>query len=165
MKQNDVVKLTNITQKYKSLNLYKNVSGIILKVLPNDKLLVLFVNEKNIGDYAVVEVVNQDLEKQDYSLPSDFLKNLEDSNKISSETFYKKESFEIHNLSEYDMVELLVEEEKYSSLGIHKGDTGIIASNKIIQNSVLVAFSGVDNDNNFFGDCISVKIKDLKKIK
>ena len=37
--------------------------------------------------------------------------------------------------------------------------------NNAIQNYIEVDFSGIDKDGNYYGDCISVKINDLKVIK
>ena len=37
--------------------------------------------------------------------------------------------------------------------------------NKAVQNYIEVDFSGIDENGNFYGDCISVKIDDLKVIK
>ena len=37
--------------------------------------------------------------------------------------------------------------------------------NKAVQNYIEVDFSGIDENGIFYGDCISVKIDDLKVIK
>ena len=76
MKENDIVTLINLKQDYKNKNLYLNTNGIILKVLPYEKLQVLFLNDKIVGDYAVVVVNKTDVKKQDISLPLDFINEL-----------------------------------------------------------------------------------------
>lgn len=68
-------------------------------------------------------------------------------------------------IKEYDMVELLVEEDSYAKFGIHKGDRGCVMDNSAVQNYIEVDFSGIDKNGEFYGDCISVKIDDLKVIK
>ena len=68
-------------------------------------------------------------------------------------------------IQEYDTVELLVEEDRYSKIGEHKGDRGCVMDNKTAQNYTGVDFSGIDEDENYYGDCISVNINDLKVIK
>ena len=57
IKNYDIVTSFNLKPKYKDSNLYINVNGIVLKALPNNQNLVLFLNDKIIGDHAVVEVV------------------------------------------------------------------------------------------------------------
>ena len=63
------------------------------------------------------------------------------------------------------MVELLIEDEKYSKFGVHKGDKGCVISNYAIQNQVEVDFSWVDKNGNFYGDCIVVDVDDLKVLE
>lgn len=68
-------------------------------------------------------------------------------------------------INEYDMVELLVEEERCSKFGVHKGYRECVMDNKAVQNYIEVDFSGIDENGKFYGDCISVKIDDLKVIE
>ena len=68
-------------------------------------------------------------------------------------------------INKYDMVELLVEEERYTKFGIHKGDRGCVMDNNAVQNYIEVDFSGIYKDRNCYGDCISAKIDDLKVIE
>lgn len=63
------------------------------------------------------------------------------------------------------MVELLVENAKYAKYGIHKGDKGCVMDDNAVQNYVEVDFSGIDKNGNFYGDCISVNVDDLKVIE
>ena len=69
------------------------------------------------------------------------------------------------SINEYDIVELLVEEDRYTKFGVHKGARGCVMDNKAVQNYIEVDFSGIDENGKFYGDCISVKIDDLKVIK
>ena len=165
MKINDIVALINLKKEYKSKNLYENVNGIVLKVLPYNNFLVLFLNNKIVGDYAVVEVHKADIKKENIDLPMDFIYELKKTNKLSEENLLKKQSFDKFIFNECDFVELLVEDEKYNKYGIHKGDVGVVAIDYAIDKSILVDFSGVDKNGNFSGDCIAVKTDDLKLIK
>ncbi len=72
-------------------------------------------------------------------------------------TFFKKKKFK-----EYDLVELIVEDERYAKEGIHKGDKGCVMDDNAVQGYILVDFSGIDENGQYYGDCISVKIEDLK---
>lgn len=164
MKINDIVTLKNLDAKYNKHNLYKNVNGIVLKVLPYNKSLILFLNDKIIGDYAVVEVDNYDLKIEKEILPMNFTSELENLKKLNEEKLLKKQSFEKLSFNECDYVEMIVEEERYAKQGIHKGDRGVVAIDYAVNNSILVDFSGIDKEGNYYGDCISVKVGDIKLI-
>ena len=123
---------------------------------------LLFLNDKIIGDYAVVEIDNIDLKLEDVKLPIDFIQELKKSDKLKEEKLYEKQEFKVLNLAECDVVELLVEDEKYSKFGIHKGDVGVVAIDYATNDSIWVDFSRVDKNGKYYGDCISVKIQDLK---
>ena len=58
-----------------------------------------------------------------------------------------------------------LQKEGYSKHGIHKGDIGCVMDSNAVQGYVEVDFNGIDENNNHYGDCISVKISDLKVIK
>lgn len=165
MKENDIVTLINLKAKYRKNNLYLHTNGIVLKPLPYCQSLVLFLNDKIVGDYAVVTVDNEDLKKEDIKLPIDFINELKNTDKLKEANLDKKQSYKSMNLNECDLVELLVEKDIYSKYGIHKGDTGVVAIDYSVGDSILVDFSGIDKNGNYYGDCISVKIKDLKVLK
>lgn len=161
MKKLDLVKLKNCTP-YKSQNLIKNMHGIVVDV-NCEEADVLFFNPHNVGDYAIVNIKTTDLDLDKEKLPI----------KIENELFSKLDDLKLKAknvlepiaINEYDMVELLVEEERYTKFGIHKGDKGCVMDNNAVQNYIEVDFSGIDKDGNYYGDCISVKIDDLKVIK
>ena len=165
MKTNDIVTLTNLKKEYKNKNLYLNVNGVVLKVLPYDKLQVLFLNDRIVGDYAVVTVNKNDVKNLNAKLPLNVVEELKNSNKLTFETVEKKQKFKELIFNECDKVELLVEDEKYAKFGAHKGDIGNVAIDYAVSDSILVDFSGIDENGNYYGDCISVKIEDLKIIK
>ena len=165
MKENDIVILVNLKDKYKEHNLYKNSNGVILKTLAYNKSLVLFLNDKIVGDYAVVEIDNDDLKIEKIKLPMDFINELHNTNKLNKDNLYKKQNFQLLQFKECDLVELTVEDEKYTKEGIHKGDTGVIAIDYAVNGAILVDFSGIDENGEYYGDCISVKLEDLKLVK
>lgn len=137
----------------------------MLKIENHEKSMVLFLNDKIVGDYAVLKVSNEDIKKVDIKLPINFISELKKSNKLNEENLLKKQSFKKFEFKECNLVELLVEDEKYSKFGIHKGDTGVIAIDYAVDDYILVDFSGIDKNGKYYGDCISVKIDDLKLIK
>ena len=69
-----------------------------------------------------------------------------------------------NKFKEFDSVELISEKEIYLKFGITKGQKGIVAHNTIVDNHILVDFTGVNKNGEFFGDTISVNIDDLKKL-
>ena len=165
MKKNEIVILTKLKKEYSDKNLYQNVKGVVLKSQTYNKSLVFFLNDKIVGDYAVIEVFNSDVEKTDVELPKQIIAELKGSNKLNNDNLLKKQSFKKLEFNECDFVELIVEDEKYTKFGAHKGDTGVVAIDYATENSILVDFSGIDKNGNYYGDCISVDMKDLKLIK
>ena len=161
MKKLDLVKL-KIDKPYKSHNLNIDMHGIVVDV-NFDNADVLFFNPHNVGNYAIVNVKTIDLDLDKEKLPTEFEKEL--LSKLETLKLKTKNVIETIAINEYDMVELLVEEERYTKFGIHKGDRGCVMDNNAVQNYIEVDFSGMDKDGNYYGDCISVKIDDLKVIK
>lgn len=161
MKKLDLVKLKN-DKPYKTYNLVKDMHGIVVE-LNFDNADVLFFNPQNVGDYAIVNVKNVDLELEKEKLPVKFEKEL--LSKLDDIIEKAKNEIQPIKNKEYDMVELLVEEERYTKFGIHKGDRGCVMDNNAVQNYIEVDFSEIDKNGEFYGDCISVKIDDLKVIK
>ena len=161
MKKLDLVKLKN-DRPYKSHNLIKGMHGIVVDV-NFDNADVLFFNPHNVGDYAIVNVKLVYLELDKEELPKEFEKEV--LSKLETLKLTVKNVIEPIAINEYDMVELLVEEERYAKFGIHKGDRGCVMDNNAVQNYIEVDFSGIDKNGEFYGDCISVKIDDLKVIK
>lgn len=160
MNKLNLVKLKN--DNYKSHNLTKDMRGIVLKT-NYDNADVLFFNPNNVGDHAVVNIKNEDLESDKEKLPAELEKELlSASDNIKSKA---KDVLAAIAINEYDMVELLVEEERYAKFGAHKGDVGCVMDSNAVQNYIEVDFSGIDKKDNYYGDCISVKIDDLKLIK
>ncbi|MFQ6752341.1 MAG: hypothetical protein ACLRFL_02090 [Clostridia bacterium] len=161
MKKYDLVKLIN-ESPYLKYNLTKNAHGIIINSYI-DTMDVMFFNPQNYGDYIIVKIKAQDLILEKEKLPNKVIKEFEQKKeKIISKA---KEILQTLPVKAYNIVELIVEDEKYTKFGIHKGDRGCVMDDIAVDNCVEVDFSGIDEDRNYYGDCISVNIKDLKVIK
>lgn len=161
MKIYDFVELINSLEYLEEKGIFKESKGTIIK-LENNIASVLFFNEKNMGDYAVANV-NTKFLKTIGEFPTGDLTNL--NNFIKNLDQEKHDKLKYPNIKEYDLVELLIEDEKYSKFGVHKGDKGCVISNYAIQNQVEVDFSWVDKNGNFYGDCIVVDVDDLKVLE
>ena len=161
MKKFDLVLLKN-ENPYKQYNLEKNMHGIVLEKY-FDTLIVLFFNPKNQGDYITATISVSDVTVCNEKIPEKMINELSSNFDIIKSK--SKEKFEPLRIKAYDMVELLVEDSKYTKYGIHKGDRGCVMENYAVQNYVEVDFSGIDENGEFYGDCISVKIEDLKVIQ
>lgn len=161
MKKFDLVRIIN-EEPYLKNNLKKDMYGVIINIIENT-LEVLFFNPQNMGDYAIICVRAKDVECQSEKLPIEIQKELTlNMDKIINK---KEDILKPIKFNEYDLVELLVEDKKYSKFGIHKGEQGCVMSNRAVENYIEVDFSGIDENGEYYGDCISVKIEDLKKIK
>lgn len=161
MKNIKLIKLIN-EKPYTKNNLKKDVYGIMIDK-NNVDATVLFFNSQNIGDYAVVQVDNKDMEIQKEKLPNEAEKEI--LSNVDKILHNAKDFLEPLKIEEYDLVELLVEDSKYIKFGIHKGARGCVMQSSAVKNYIEVDFSGVDKYGKFYGDCISVKIEDLKVIK
>lgn len=165
MKEYDIVTLIKLKKEYADKNLYLNAHGVVIKILTNDKLLVIFFNDKMIGDYAVVEVCMADVKKCDEKLPLFLVRELKQSKKFNLDKIGQKKELKLVPFNECDIVELLVEKEEYAKYGVHKGSVGCVAIDYASDDTVLVDFPDIDIDSDSYEDCISVKIDDLKKLK
>lgn len=126
-------------------------------------LMFYFLNPNNVGDFAVVEIKNNDFKIMKEKIPNDIKEELERNlAKILSKNRDKLEKITI---KDYDTVELIIEDERYLKFGVHKGDRGCVVDSKAVQNYIEVDFSRVNNNGEFTGDCISVDIKDIKVVK
>lgn len=79
--------------------------------------------------------------------------------------YFYHATFDDVKIKPYSRVELIVEDEKYTKIGIHKGDIGIVVDTFAIQNNIEVDFSGIDDNGEFYGDSLGINIDDLKVIK
>jgi len=123
-------------------------------------LSVLFFNPQSVGDYAVVKICKNDVLIEKETIPE----NIKNEILCNLDRFLvkAKDYLEEVKIKEYDLVELMVEDDRYSKFGIHKGDKGCVMDSKAVRNYIEVDFSKIDNNGNYAGDCISVKLSDLK---
>lgn len=161
MNKLDLVRLIN-EKPYLKYNLQKEMRGIVVDCGTNGKTSTMFFNPRNLGEYVVVNTNNHDLALEKEKLPTNI--QTEILQKLDSVLSKASDTLNPVAINEYDMVELIVEDDKYSKFGIHKGDRGCVMDNNAVQNYIEVNFSGIDENGNFYGDCISVKIDDLKVI-
>ena len=162
MKKNNIVKLLNCKEEYKVKNLYEGIYGLVLSI-KKDKVEVLFLNDNNIGEYAVAIVDKEDLIIEKEQLPQNMLDDLDElmGGTISKE----KKSLTKNKFKKDDWVELIVEKDKYAKDGVHIGAQGPVLFDYMIKNEVLVDFTFMDDDGEVYGDCISVHIDDIKLCK
>lgn len=84
-----------------------------------------------------------DLTITDMVLPNNLCFELEKYIQNNTDRIASKTNFEVIPFNECDEVELVVDKEKYSKYGIHKGDRSIIASNKATKSKILVDFEDI----------------------
>ena len=160
MKELEIVRLID-DKLYQKNNLKKDMRGIVIEEKMGS-FSVLFFNPQNIGNYAIVNIYAKDIVLEKVKLPDEIQKEIwvKLGNVLSKAPNYL-EPVQIKN---YDIVELIVEDLKYTQFGIHKGDKGCVMDAKAVQNYIEVDFSGINDNREFYGDCISVKIEDLKVV-
>ena len=160
MKKYDIVKITKLTAELQRLNLQLDFHGIILSS-NFDYSEVMFFNDNNIGESTICKVNNKAIKKEDIELPTNIIKEidkyLKDNSKLEKDTILTKPKFK-----ECDLVEVIVEKDKYTKHGVHCGDKGFIVLNEMIKNEMLVDFTGVDENGEIYGEEVSININDLK---
>ena len=95
-------------------------------------------------------------------LPQKICEELEEYILKNVDEIVEKTTFKKVPIEECDFVELTVEKGKYSKYGVHKGDRGVVASNKAVKNTILVEFN---NETDKFDGFLPVEIEDIQKIK
>lgn len=161
MKKYDIVSLTN-EEPYKSYGIKRNTRGVVLEC-GCDYLSVLFFNPDNDGDYLIAKISVKDVITPDEKLPRVIIDEL--NAKLSDLKFSGKTRFKPSSIKAYDQVELCVEKPEYAEQGIHKGAVGCVMDDKAVHDYIEVDFSYVDENGEYSGDCIGVRISDLKKVK
>lgn len=155
-----IVKLKNLKEEYKKIGLDNGSLGLLLNE-KNSQCLTMFFNNFNQGDYLVLVMNKADLTITDMILPNNLCAELEEYIENNANKIAEKTKFEEIPFNECNQVELIVDKEKYSKYGLHKGDRGIVASNKVTKNKILVEFGKETED---FDGFISVDFEDLRKV-
>lgn len=163
MKKYDIVKITKLTAELQRLNLQLDFHGIILSS-NFDYSEVMFFNDNNIGESTICKVDNKTIKKEDIELPKSIIKEidkyLKDNSKLEKDTILTKPKFK-----ECDLVEVIVEKDKYTKHGVHCGDKGFIVLNEMIKNEMLVDFTGVNENGDIYGEEVSININDLNLVE
>ncbi len=163
MKKYDIVKIIRLTDELQRLNLQLDFHGIVISS-DFDYSEVMFFNDNNIGESTFCKIKNNTIKKEDVELPKNLIKEVD---KYIKENSLSKKDLVLTKpkFKECDLVEVIVEKNKYAKHGVHCGDTGFIVLNEMINNEMLVDFTGVDENGDIFGEEISVNINDLKLVE
>ncbi|MDR3263494.1 MAG: DUF4926 domain-containing protein [Clostridiales bacterium] len=160
MKKYDIVELINDDGTLFEKGIKKGCIGILSGDNENNGFAVLFLNNKNAGEYAVATARERDL-KLLGEIPNEYKADME--KKLNAPDFFKNIRFKQSAVKEYDLVELIVDKPEYSEWGIFKGMRGCVMSGYAIMSAWQVIFSenGTGRD---IAD-ISVKEEDFKVVK
>ena len=155
-----IVKLRKIKDEYKKLGLNANSLGLNISE-KQEQVLTMFFNTLNQGDYLILLAEKEDLIFTDMVLPKNLYVELEEYIKNNIEKIMHKTNFEEVPFNEHEQVELIANKEKHSKYGLHKGDKGVVLSNKATKNKVLVYFGKETKD---FDGFVSVSFEDIRKV-
>ena len=136
MRQYESVKLKNEVNALREKGIDVNTLGVlILQIASSEQWIVMFLNPKNEGDYAVATVSESDLIRLG-SLPAAEVKKI-----ANRPNFFERTSFLPVRFKEYDMVELTVDKPKYKKEGVVKGMRGCVMSEYAIKGQWQIIFS------------------------
>ena len=133
----DDIKLIADVKELEEKGIYKNYLGTIVKV-DGDICTVSFYNPKNLGEYAFAKVDKKYLSfvfrphEKIIAETQEFIENVD---------MEKYERLSECDVEELDVVELIVEDDKYARHGVHKGDRGSVNSTYAIDNHWEIIFS------------------------
>lgn len=158
MKKYDLIRLIN-NMPYKKYGIEKNTHGIIIDNLQN-YVKALFNNPRNDDEFTLICVNKSDVDLDKEIIPEN-IKNVLDKNieKLKTKENY---IFTTPKFQLFDKVELIVEKEKYSKLGLHKGELGFVIDDVVISNNIEIDFPDLDEN---YGETFSIDIDDLKIVK
>lgn len=133
----DNIKLIEELKELQEKGIHKNYLGTIVKI-KGDTYTVSFYNPKNLGEYAFAKVDKKYLS---------FVFRPHDKIIAEAQAFIENVDMEKHvsltecDVEELDVVELIVEDGKYTRYGVHKGDRGSVISSYAIDNHWEIIFS------------------------
>jgi hypothetical protein len=156
-----IVKLKKVNEEYRKAGLNEESLGIVLGE-KDGYILVMFFNKLNQGDYLVLPISKLHLEISETRLPEKLCSELEEYILNNTDKILAKNTFKENPFNECDYVELIVEKEKYTKYGLHKGARGVVALNRASKNEILVEFSV---ETEIFDEIISVDFEDVKKVE
>ncbi len=139
MRQYESVKLKNEVNALREKGIDVNTLGVlILQIASSEQWIVMFLNPKNEGDYAVATVSERDLIRLG-SLPAAAISEVKEI--ANRPNFFEHTSFLPVRFKEYDMVELTVDKPKYKKEGVKKGMRGCVMSEYAIKGQWQIIFS------------------------
>ena len=139
MRQYESVKLKNEVNALREKGIDVNTLGVlILQIASSEQWIVMFLNPKNEGDYAVATVSERDLIRLG-SLPAAAISEIKEIANLPN--FFEHTSFLPVRFKEYDMVELTVDKPKYKKEGVKKGMRGCVMSEYAIKGQWQIIFS------------------------
>ena len=111
MRQYESVKLKNEVNDLQEKGIDVNTLGVLIyQIVSSGQWIVMFLNPKNVGDYAVATVSERDLIRLG-SLPAATISEVKEI--ANRPNFFERTSFLPVRFKEYDMVELTVDKPKY----------------------------------------------------
>lgn len=137
-----------------------NCGGGVLLQQNEDKSKVLLFNKNNLGDYAIIEIANNQYDIiDDFSASNQLeIKKLEQMIINSNKTEFKLSTFK-----EYDEVELIEDKPQYAKMGVTKGMHGVIMQPYAVKGYWFVIFSEDGTGRDIAS--IAVNEKDIKLCK
>ena len=139
MRQYESVKLKNEVNDLQEKGIDVNTLGVLIyQIASSGQWIVMFLNSKNLGDYAVATVSERDLIRLG-SLPATTISEVKEV--ANRPNFFEHTSFLPIRFKEYDMVELTVDKPKYKKEGVEKGMRGCVMSEYAIKGQWQIIFS------------------------
>ena len=133
----DNIKLIEELKELQEKGIHKDYLGTIVKT-EGDIYTVSFYNPKNLGEYAFAKVDKKYLSfvfrphEKIIAEAQEFIENVD---------MEKHVSLTECDVEELDVVELIVEDGKYTRYGVHKGDRGSVISSYAIDSHWEIIFS------------------------
>ena len=139
MRQYESVKLKNEVNDLQEKGIDVNTLGVLIyQIASSGQWIVMFLNPKNVGDYAVATVSERDLIRLG-SLPAAAISEVKEI--ANRPNFFERTSFLPVRFKEYDMVELTVDKPKYKKEGVKKGMRGCVMSEYAIKGQWQIKYS------------------------
>ena len=159
MKKGDLVKVVNEKMR-EALSLGEDGRGIVLNGFARTAD-VLFFHPKVLGEFIIRSLSLQDVLIESETLPQEIEKDLfSDLDKVYAKA---KPDFTVIPYKVGDKVQLLVEEDRYSRFGVHKGSIGCVVDDAVVAGKVEVDFFE-PKETADYDSTLAVKTSDLKKI-
>jgi hypothetical protein len=135
----DAVELIADRKELSEKGIKQGYKGILIcKSQTEGEWLAMFFNAKNEGDYAMAISQEEELRLLG-ELPKNVIADIKTL--LSKSKFLEKTMLTKSKINEYDCVELAVEKDEYSRVGVHKGMRGCVVSSCAINGKWNIIFS------------------------